>query len=465
MPTLRTACGRLGAAAILLLLAGCGQDDLPTGTNGPAFSLGTPDILVSTNADDGPGSLRQAIADVPDGGVIGFEPSLAGGRIVLADWLLIEGKSLTIDGPADEGITLDGDGLTGILWVDADGGLTLRNATVTGGYSSVGAIVSRGTVRIEHATIVGNRAVEEGASGDGYGGGIHHVGGALTVVNSTISGNVSDQRGGGLASFNLSDGSVTLIHTTVTANSAPDDESGGIYFQDETLESTELRLQNSIVAGNSASAHPNCGVEALDFNEVVYQGTNLLGDADCDPRAEDIVAADPVLGALADNGGPTRTHALLTGSPAIEAAVTGCASIATDQRYVARPQGSHCDIGAFEFTGFIVPPLSVDGGGTVSTAGSALVSGRITCPAPATLTLRVTLRQAQKLGRAGATLEATADVPVSCGGSQPWGAALQPVTGGFRTGAATVTVRTLNGPVYLQAAEATRSIKLGWARK
>jgi hypothetical protein len=167
----------------------------------------------------------------------------------------------------------------------------------------------------------------------------------------------------------------------------------------------------------------------------------------------------------ADNGGPTRTHALLAGSPAIETALSGCATIATDQRYVARPQGSHCDIGAFEFAGFVVPPLSIDAGGTVSSTGSALVSGRITCPAPATLTLRITLRQSQKIGKVNTTVEATTDVPVTCGGSKPWGAALQPATGGFKNGLATVTARTLDGPAYLQSAEAVRNIRLAWARK
>ena len=59
---------------------------------------------------------------------------------------------------------------------------------------------------------------------------------------------------------------------------------------------------------------------------------------------------DPLLGALADNGGPTQTHALLTGSPAIDAAGDCVAdlSITTDQRGISRPQGTACDIGAFE---------------------------------------------------------------------------------------------------------------------
>lgn len=99
-------------------------------------------MLVSTTADDGPGSLRQAIADVPSGTptVIGFEPALAGATI-----------------------TLDGDGVTGVLAVGPRGSLTLRNLTVTGSYDNVGAIIAFGTLRVEHSTITGNRAVAQGS--------------------------------------------------------------------------------------------------------------------------------------------------------------------------------------------------------------------------------------------------------------------------------------------------------------
>ena len=456
----RTARAWTGAAVILALLTACERNDLPTGTSTPVFSTVTPDILVSTTADAGPGSLRQAITDVADGGVIGFEPALAGGRIALADRFLIQDKSITIDGPSDHGITIDGDGVTILFRVFPTGGLTLRNATLTGSSGSSGAISTSGTVRIENSTITGNHAVEEGSAGDGFGGGISHSGGSLTVVNSTISGNIADQRGGGIGSL-ASSGSITLIHSTVTGNSSPDDHAGGIYIREPGL---DLVLQNSIVAANSAPTNANCEIDS--GVDAAYLGTNLLGDADCLPRAEDIVAADPILGPLADNGGPTRTRALLPGSPAIETAVQACASTPVDQRYVARPQGSSCDIGAFEFEGFVTPPLAIDGGGTVSpTSGVAFVTGTITCPAPATLTIEVRLRQSQKVARVNTVIEATAGTPVTCGGKKPWAVALPPATGAFKTGSGSVTATTLDAPVYLRAAEASRTVKLAWARK
>jgi large repetitive protein len=456
----RTARAWTGAAVILALLSACERNDLPTATTTPAFSTATPDILVSTTADDGPGSLRQAMADVADGGVIGFEPALAGGRIALADVLLIGVKSVTIEGPSDDGITIDGDGVSGIFLVPRAAGLTLRNATLTGGRWSRGAILADGTVLIENSTITGNHSVDEGSLGDGYGGGIHHSGGSLTVVNSTISGNIADQQGGGISSTAFS-GSITLVHSTVTGNSSPDDQAGGIYVGQSNV---PLVLQNTIVAGNSALTMPNCNI--VSSLSATYLGTNLLGDPDCRPRAEDIVAADPVLGSLADNGGPTRTHALLAGSPAIETAVQACATTTVDQRYVPRPQGSYCDIGAFEFEGFVTPPLAIDGGGTVSpTSGVAFVTGTITCPAPATLTIEVRLRQSQKVARVNTVIEATARTPVTCGGKKPWAVALPPATGAFKTGSGSVTATTLGAPVYLRSAEASRTVKLAWARK
>ncbi|HYC33749.1 MAG TPA: right-handed parallel beta-helix repeat-containing protein [Gemmatimonadales bacterium] len=453
----------IGAAVAVLLLAGCGQDGLPTADSRPLFDLAIPDIVVTTTADDGPGSLRQAVADAATGAVIGFDGSLAGARIVFGSRIEIEDKTVTINAPSDRGITLDGDGLSGIFLVRQTGGLTLRNATVTGSYGSEGAVMTLGTTRIENSTITGNHSVEAGFSGSGHGAGLWHSGGSLTVVNSTITGNHADQFGGGITSFD-NDGTITLVHTTVAANTAQ--RGGGIFFWLGSIStSRELTLQNSILAGNAQETGADCVLGDLTSFDRHYLGTNLLANADCEPRTEDIVAGDPVLGPLADNGGPTRTRALLAGSPAIETAKSACSAIATDQRYVSRPQGTFCDIGAFEFTGFVVPPLSVDGGATVSTSGSAVVSGRITCPAPATLTLQVTLRQSVKTGRSTAIVEATAAVPMTCGGSKPWSAALAPATGGFRNGSGTVTARTVEGPTYLQAAQATRQVKLAWARK
>jgi hypothetical protein len=132
----------------------------------------------------------------------------------------------------------------------------------------------------------------------------------MALTNSTVSGNDARVRGGGISGF----------YGTVT---------------------------NTIVAGNSAVVTgANCDSAA---NSPF--GFNLTDDTSCGfSAAGDLVVADAMLGPLQDNGGPTETHALLAGSPAINAASCGFPppTTDTDQRGVLRPQGAACDIGAFE---------------------------------------------------------------------------------------------------------------------
>jgi predicted outer membrane repeat protein len=173
---------------------------------------------------------------------------------------------------------------------------------------------------VTDSTVSGNTA-------DYSGGGIY--GDGLTLTNSTVSGNTADYSGGGIYGDGL-----TLTNSTVSGNDA--NQSGaGIYSGDATLTHT-------IVAGNGTTT-PNCN-EALDS-----LGYNLTDDDSCGFTAPgDLVVADAMLGPLADNGGPTETHALLAGSPAIDAGSPDCPPPSTDQRGVTRPQGAACDVGAFE---------------------------------------------------------------------------------------------------------------------
>jgi len=99
-------------------------------------------------------------------------------------------------------------------------------------------------------------------------------------------------------------------------------------------------LKNTIIAYNSGG---NCS------GAMASSGHNLEDANTCSlTAAGDLVNTDPILGPLADNGGPTWTHALLDGSPAINAGSGDCPPPAADQRGVARPQGAACDIGVFE---------------------------------------------------------------------------------------------------------------------
>jgi CSLREA domain-containing protein len=174
----------------------------------------------------------------------------------------------------------------------------------------------------------------------------------VTVANTTISHNHADSlTGGGILvqgalEFDTTD--VRLINSTVASNTAP--SAGGIAKLDGLI-----TLTNTLVTGNS---NGDCQWNASPGlpNRVVSGGNNLDSDGSCLPvgvrQPSDIPTGNANLGPLDDNGGPTVSHVLLTGSQAIDAgndAVCAAAPInGVDQRGVLRPQGAHCDIGAYE---------------------------------------------------------------------------------------------------------------------
>ena len=151
--------------------------------------------------------------------------------------------------------------------------------------------------------------------------------------NSTISGNRAAIAGGGI--FN--DGALTIRHSTIAENSAPD---GGSLSLREAV-----TLSNTIIAGNGDG---NCSVAASAF--LIDRGCNIEDGTGCGfGEGTSRSAIDPRLDILDFNGGPTPVHALLTGSPAIDAGSCtdlGGAAVTDDQH--GRPRGIACDVGAFE---------------------------------------------------------------------------------------------------------------------
>jgi len=230
--------------------------------------------------------------------------------------------------------------------------VTVSNSTVSGNTSALGPgggiYSSLGILDIDGSTIAGNYTYDNG-------GGIYGDNIPITIVNSTISGNTAVGEGGGIFSGAAS---VTLTNSTVTENLATN-YGGGI----ESFGT--LNLESTIVAGNDASLGGwNCFSDA-----TTSFGYNLTDDTSCGlTEMGDLVVGDAMLGPLADNGGPTETHALLPGSPAIDAGSAFCPPPAVDQRGVARPQGAGCDIGAVEF----VPEPS---SGLVLMGGIGLLTG------------------------------------------------------------------------------------------
>jgi hypothetical protein len=179
----------------------------------------------------------------------------------------------------------------------------------------------------------------------------------MTMTNSTISGNAAGARGGGMRVS----ASPTVVNSTITGNSARTD-GGGIRVVAAAYPAT---IKHSIIAGNTRGALlvPNdvTGGAALAFSllgvdtgaTITDNGGNLVGAAEA--------PLDPLIGPLADNGGPTRTHALLPGSPAIDAGDTDTEAGMNgtpefDQRGMPRSRiangdgagGARIDIGAFE---------------------------------------------------------------------------------------------------------------------
>ena len=263
---------------------------------------------------------------------------------------VIEGNSAVYGG----GVFFGSGTAVGALTIERT---TIRNNTAIGdsGEDFVpadggGLFVRNRTLVVDESTVSGN-AVGDAASADpASGGGIAIESSTVTLRNSTVSGNTAGVNGGGIAVHNGSGRTVTIYNATVADNHAGG--LGGAPYRDTSADA--VRIVNSLIATNTASASPDVSGAFIDFgSNLVGDGTgssglggNLVGTA-----ASQI---DPVIGPLADNGGPTLTHALLTGSPAIEG-VTYASNfvLPNDQRGVSRPQGNQRDIGSFEW---IWPP-------------------------------------------------------------------------------------------------------------
>jgi hypothetical protein len=211
--------------------------------------------------------------------------------------------------------------------INNTGTVTISNSTLSGNTARLecsrscvaegGGIFNSGTLTINNSTLSGNSAVRSG--GNGFGGGIFNLGGTVTINNSTLSGNSADTSGGGI--FN---------------NGA-------------------AALQNSIVANSPSGG--NCGTGPNTVT-MTSKGYNLSSDGSCDfDGPGDLNNTDPMLGPLQNNGGPTQTMALPSGSPAVDTGnPSGCTDglghlLKTDQRGKPRPDTEDtggCDIGAFE---------------------------------------------------------------------------------------------------------------------
>ncbi len=277
-------------------------------------------------------------------------------------------------------ITFDGATFASAQTINLGSGLIISNpVTITGTGARLLTVranssnfivfsISSGTVKISGMTISNAQGVQSsgdvtldgvtvsGASASFFGA-VHNVFGIMTILNSTISNNACI----GL----IAEGTTSVSNTTISGNNA----SGsfcGVFVGNAPLNLDSVtvtnnrpggirniggtvNVRNTIVAGNGTTGSSG-GTPADIFGAFVSQGNNLIGTTTggtgfTQPSDKTNVAAN--IGALANNGGPTDTHALLTNSPAIDA---GDTTLTNDQRGVARPQGSADDIGAYEVT-------------------------------------------------------------------------------------------------------------------
>ena len=273
------------------------------------------------------------------------------GNILLGDVTLENG---TPGGLSNQGVARITDSLVqhnGFSTSISNGAdLTISRTAIVENVSSEagpdGAIRNFGSLVIEDSVIARNHSGGEGA------GAIGNYSGTLTIRNTTISGNGSGHEGPG-AIANQSPAPVALINCTITDNSA-------VFFSSGGGLRGSMMLRNTILAGNYREAEnfPDPSIESdCGGATIVSEGYNLIGQGDCvitGDSAGNLLGVAPGLASLANNRGPTLTHALLPGSPARNAGnpaspgTGGTACEATDQRGSVRPGAGRCDIGAFE---------------------------------------------------------------------------------------------------------------------
>ncbi len=382
----------LGATAPLRLVA--------SPVDGLTAGGGT--IIVMNANSSGPGSLLQAIADVPTGGTIEFDETFFGvpRTIPTTGSEFFITRNMTINGRGAHLTTLSGGGQSRVFRVTAT--VTIRGFTITDGAPGLGngsGVSNVGTLTIRDCVITGNSGT--------FGGGLSNTGaGVLTVENSTVSNNVSATRGGGIDST----GVLNVVNSTISGNRSNDqfgNTGGGIWTRSATItnstitnntatgptsaggiyrDSGSLVLVSTIVAGNSdPTTFPSVftssggGVSSDGYNLIGNRGT-LTFQSPGDQSGTSANPLDPLLSPLALNGGTTPTHALRFGSPALDQGINF--GYVLDQRGTGFPRpvdlpianptgGDGSDVGAYEAQ-FAPLPLATISGRVATPTGIGL---------------------------------------------------------------------------------------------
>jgi len=378
---------------------------------------------VTTSADSGVGSLRHLVEcanATPGRQTIKF--SLGNNAtITLATEIKIT-DDLEIIGSGALDLTLSGNGSTRLFSIQDTSvvleEMLLSNGKTSGDGGAIHVSGSRSDVTVELCELIDHQAAARGGAiyiEDGTlnlrdstiagcaagtnGGGINaNVDSTVSLAQSTISGNKADESGAGLVAFKST---VRILSSTITDNLCDADDSGipgngGGFAVDPT---TLFFIGNSIVAANQDGSSSGNSFPDL-FGNVTSLGNNLVGDTSgslgiIHKQNDDLAGdaadpLDPILGPLAANGGTTRTHEPMIGSPAMEAGSAalfsdpafGGVPPSKDQRGLARVLNNFPDVGAVEFQPYHVTVTILDGTGAESAVGSNSISLRFTRDRP-----------------------------------------------------------------------------------
>jgi len=247
-----------------------------------------------------------------------------------------------------------GGGITNITLYNSPATLTVNNSTFSGNSAQIdggGIENDAGTLTVTNSTFSGNTGYSEA-------GGIENDGGTATVTNSTFFGNTGIYVGGGIENYL---GTLTVINSTLSGNISG--EGGGLAASSPSTS----RLVNTIVVNSCSNP----------YGGLMDGGGNLNWPAG---RGCPGINVDPMLdpSGLQNNGGPTKTLALLAGSPAAPASAPQTSNCPIrDQRGFPRPFASPCSIGAYE-PGTLFKSFRVNDGASSFTANSFAVSGTFT---------------------------------------------------------------------------------------
>jgi hypothetical protein len=396
--------GISNAGSLLLLNCSVSNCAIAWGAGGGIYNVGQLVMQHCLVADCGSPNWASYSGGILHGGGIANDGNLSmesctvtacemdnGGGIANRGTLVLTNCMITSCSTAPES---DGGG------IETYGSLTAFSCIISnclGMWAGGGIVIQGGSVALTNCALVNNRAVEMGGGGVGYdyaypvevlsvtmygctiadnqsdgigggGGVLLNIGTNLTLINCTVSGNeavVGNQGGGGGIA-----GAACLNHCTIVSNAAINELTGTPIMGGGV--SGNIQSENSIFAGNGSN--DISGVfTSMGYNLIENtNGCTITGNP-----TGDIYGADPLLGPLQNNGGPTWTHALLPGSPAIDQACSG--GLTTDQRGMPRPYDVPCipnacdgsDIGAYEWTpsSNMLPPGYTPGGLLVSFAG------------------------------------------------------------------------------------------------